>query len=99
MEGLAERRYLPWRIKLWSQVLGLRVLEVGVGTGKNISLQKPPVVSFTYLKNILPSTWEMATCSLDHMTMNYLVSLGRASLQSRVLLSMAHTGMIISELL
>ena len=36
MEGLAERRYHPWRTKLWSQVPGLNVLEVGIGTGKNM---------------------------------------------------------------
>jgi phosphatidylethanolamine/phosphatidyl-N-methylethanolamine N-methyltransferase len=36
LEGLTERRYRPWRRKLWSQVLGPRVLEVGVGTGKNM---------------------------------------------------------------
>jgi|SRR5579859_985525 len=36
LEGLTERRYRPWRIKLWGQVYGPRVLEVGVGTGKNM---------------------------------------------------------------
>jgi phosphatidylethanolamine/phosphatidyl-N-methylethanolamine N-methyltransferase len=36
LEGLSERRYRPWRRKLWGQVLGGRVLEVGVGTGKNM---------------------------------------------------------------
>ena len=36
MEGLAEWRYHPWRTKLWSQVRGLHVLEVGIGTGKNM---------------------------------------------------------------
>ena len=36
LEGLTERRYRPWRRKLWGQVLGPRVLEVGVGTGKNM---------------------------------------------------------------
>ncbi len=36
LEGLTERRYRPWRLKLWGQVLGPRVLEVGVGTGKNM---------------------------------------------------------------
>lgn len=36
MEGLAERCYLPWRKKIWSLVPGLRVLEVGVGIGKNM---------------------------------------------------------------
>lgn len=36
MEGMAEGRYGPWRKKLWALVRGPRVLEVGVGTGKNI---------------------------------------------------------------
>jgi len=44
MEGMAEVRYRPWRGKLWalaacaphSGVEGPRVLEVGVGTGKNV---------------------------------------------------------------
>ena len=36
MEGMAEGRYRPWREKLWALVKGPRVLEVGVGTGKNI---------------------------------------------------------------
>jgi phosphatidylethanolamine/phosphatidyl-N-methylethanolamine N-methyltransferase len=35
MEVLAERRFAPWRHKLWSLIPGGRVLEVGVGTGKN----------------------------------------------------------------
>ncbi|HEB63977.1 MAG TPA: hypothetical protein ENJ02_00340 [Chloroflexi bacterium] len=34
MELLPERKYLPWRKRLWEQVSGPRVLEVGVGTGK-----------------------------------------------------------------
>lgn len=37
MEGLAERRYRPWRERLWSLVKGPEVLEVGVGTGKNMT--------------------------------------------------------------
>lgn len=36
MEVLPERRYQPWRERLWSLVEGSNVLEVGVGTGKNI---------------------------------------------------------------
>ncbi len=44
MEGMAEGRYRPWREKLWALVKdpalsgaeGPRVLEVGVGTGKNM---------------------------------------------------------------
>lgn len=36
MEKFAERRYQAWRPRLWSWVQGPKVLEVGVGTGKNI---------------------------------------------------------------
>ncbi|HJW84177.1 MAG TPA: methyltransferase domain-containing protein [Anaerolineae bacterium] len=36
IEALPERRFRPWREKLWSLVRGSRVLEVGVGTGKNM---------------------------------------------------------------
>jgi ubiquinone/menaquinone biosynthesis C-methylase UbiE len=36
MEVIAERRYQPWRTRIWSMVTGPRVLEIGVGTGKNI---------------------------------------------------------------
>ena len=46
MEGLAERRYHPWRTKLWSQVPGLNVLEVGIGTGKNMPFY-PADISIT----------------------------------------------------
>jgi len=36
LEGLVERsRYRQWRQLLWSKITGKRVLEVGVGTGKN----------------------------------------------------------------
>jgi ubiquinone/menaquinone biosynthesis C-methylase UbiE len=36
MEGLNERsRYSRWRALLWSKVEGRKILEVGVGTGKN----------------------------------------------------------------
>ena len=37
MEAIVERfAFRRWREKLWSQVDGNRILEVGVGTGKNI---------------------------------------------------------------
>jgi len=36
METLPERRFRPWRRKLWALVRGPGVLEVGVGTGKNM---------------------------------------------------------------
>lgn len=36
VEGMMEARYRPWRTALWQKVAGRRVLEVGVGTGKNM---------------------------------------------------------------
>ncbi len=36
MNGPQDKRARPWRTKLWSLVQGPRVLEVGVGTGKNL---------------------------------------------------------------
>jgi ubiquinone/menaquinone biosynthesis C-methylase UbiE len=37
MEIFSERRYISWREHLWSLVSGPEVLEVGVGTGKNLA--------------------------------------------------------------
>mgnify|MGYP001592914709 FL=1 len=37
IEKLSERRFKPWRDKLWAAVPAGRVLEVGVGTGKNFA--------------------------------------------------------------
>jgi len=36
MEIFSERRFVPWREKLWSLIPDGQVLEVGVGTGKNL---------------------------------------------------------------
>lgn len=36
IEWLMEGRFRPWREKLWQYVCGPQLLEVGVGTGKNI---------------------------------------------------------------
>lgn len=41
MEVLAEKRYKRWGDRLWSMVVGPKVLEVGVGTGKNMPFYPP----------------------------------------------------------
>jgi len=41
LEWLMEHRFRPWRENLWKFVYGPRVLEVGVGTGKNIEFWPP----------------------------------------------------------
>ncbi len=43
MEILPERRYRAWRQKLWALVEGPDVLEVGVGTGKNMPFYPPHI--------------------------------------------------------
>lgn len=66
MEVLVERRYHPWREKLWSQLPGLRTLEVGVGTGKNITYY-PTGISITAI-DLTPGMLQRAkkrTVNLD----------------------------------
>lgn len=55
---LAERRYLTWRERLWSLVAGPKVLEIGVGTGKNIPFY-PPGMEITAI-DLTPSMLERA---------------------------------------
>lgn len=34
--GVEKRKFSSWRKELWSRVRGKRLLEVGIGTGKNM---------------------------------------------------------------
>ena len=37
LEVGTERRFAPWRVALWERVCGPRVLEAGMGTGKDLA--------------------------------------------------------------
>ena len=58
MEALSERRFRAWRPRLWSRVYGPEVLEVGVGTGKNIPYY-PPGLAITAI-DLTPGMLERA---------------------------------------
>src|SRR3989337_959310 len=58
MEILPEWRYAPWRERLWSLVKGPKVLEVGVGTGKNMRYY-PPGLGITAI-DLTPGMLERA---------------------------------------
>jgi ubiquinone/menaquinone biosynthesis C-methylase UbiE len=66
MEAFPERRYLPWRTHLWSLVKGPRVLEVGVGTGKNVEFY-PPGLDTTGI-DLTPGMLERARKRADSLS-------------------------------
>ena len=57
-EVLVEKRYVTWREYLWSMIVGSKLLEVGVGTGKNISFY-PPEMEITAI-DLTPGMLERA---------------------------------------
>ena len=76
MEGLAESRYRPWREKLWKLVRGTRVLEVGVGTGKNMPFW-PKGIRMTAI-DLTPGMLEFAHRRAKALGLNADIRLGDA---------------------
>lgn len=81
MEGMAEKRYHPWRKRLWSLVDGANILEVGVGTGKNIAyypadaqitaIDLTPGMLEQAQKRARASNWDVAFQLEDVQALNY----------------------------
>lgn len=79
MEGLMERRHRVWREKLWPQVPGLRVLEVGVGTGKNIPFY-PAGISITAI-DLTPGMLQQAQKRVGELKLKSKVDLRLGDVQ------------------
>lgn len=79
MEGMAEGRYRPWREKLWSLVQGLRILEIGVGTGMNIPYY-PSGVSMTAV-DLTPGMLQRAQNRIGNMKLQSQVDLRLGDVQ------------------
>ena len=76
IETLAERRYHPWRLHLWSLVQGPKVLEVGVGTGRNMSYY-PEGLEITAI-DLTPGMLERARQQASKLNLNVDLRLGDA---------------------
>ncbi len=74
MEALSERRFRPWRQKLWALVHGPRVLEVGVGTGKNMPFW-PRDVNMTAI-DLTPGMLKQARHRADELKLKVDLRLG-----------------------
>lgn len=80
LEALAERRYLDWRQRLWALAQGPSVLEVGVGTGKNMPFY-PTGVSITGI-DLTPGMLERALNRLQDMGLQDNVTLQLGDVQA-----------------
>ena len=76
MEVFAERRYSEWRPRLWSMVQGPKVLEVGVGTGKNMPYY-PEGVQITAV-DLTPGMLEYAKKRAAELNIDVDLQLGDA---------------------
>lgn len=64
IERGSEKRFAPWREALWRRVWGPSVLEVGVGTGKNMAYY-PPGLTITAV-DLSPRMLERARARAEH---------------------------------
>ena len=76
MEILPEQKYMAWRKHLWSFVEGPRVLEVGVGTGKNMHYY-PQGVSVTGI-DLTPGMLDQARQKAASLNLETQLRLGDA---------------------
>lgn len=74
MEGASEKRFLPWRERVWSLVRGPKVLEVGAGTGRNMPFY-PAKMEITAI-DLTPGMLERAYKKAAEMNIQVNLSLG-----------------------
>jgi phosphatidylethanolamine/phosphatidyl-N-methylethanolamine N-methyltransferase len=74
VETLAEGRYAPWRERIWAMVKGPKVLEAGVGTGKNMA-HYPEGMDITAL-DLTPGMLERARRRAEELNVDVDLELG-----------------------
>ncbi len=75
---MSERSFRPWRERLWSMVEGPQVLEVGVGTGKNIPFY-PSGMEVTAI-DLTPGMLEKALKRASKLNLDVDLHLGDAQM-------------------
>jgi ubiquinone/menaquinone biosynthesis C-methylase UbiE len=76
MEIMPEKIYQAWRQQLWPMVTGTTVLEVGVGTGKNMPFY-PPTASMTAI-DLTPGMLAQAEAEAQQLGIAVELHLGDA---------------------
>lgn len=74
IESRSEKKFGPWRMSLWQKAIGPKVLEVGVGTGKNMPYY-PPDMQVTAF-DLTPGMLERARKRADTLHKSVDLSLG-----------------------